>query len=744
MNKHPGPVKRMVIVLSSVAVLLLCGLCGLTVGYQYMLAQARLHHSPPTVYITEPLPGTTVAAGSHVLISATASGDTPITRVELWLDGLLVDTEEVEEPEAASAFYAHFGVLAQEGPQQIFVRAVNSAGLVGQSEPIGVWGEDVAEETLEAVLVEPGQTITDIAIARDVEPETLRDLNPDVGQGDLQVGSVITVPARLEEAPPASVGPSVSPSASGTPPVGPSTPGGGAVTMPDGPPLQVIPPATIPSTSWVPTLAIAHLEPPVAPDGLQGVVDNCMVRLRWNDNADDETRYEVWMAPQSGSRWLIAKLSPAAGGAAWYEFPAPLTGGLSFWVEAVGSFGSQPSNIVWLEIEPRCPTNSSTRLEVEALDMSVRGGYDRVYCYLSLEETPEGRIPADDSSFIRVQHGQGDISTWASGSKKFVVPIPSDGVFKVQGECWGWSGDALDKLGTFSDGSVSSQWDGTRLALAGSGFEIGYAVTLVGGDSGAGQETTYGYEDPTLPAPYDLDLLTRTIPGIPGSSTTTLYWHWTGDQSKITGFTVYLNGSPFKTLSGGDTRGMEVKLVTFCGKTYRWQVVALAGDAQSPLSAPYDFHSWACPVMVEVQFKELDISCAENYYIHYTCPNCGDVGAWWTLYANDKQRKSYYSNWRFVLTCGVYPIAQIDEHKGDTLMVAIQESDPTLKVGSWFYYMGRWGEPRKFQYASRTITMPLDRWLTFDQEFDLASGGDGVYSKLRVRVRGPNTGGSIL
>jgi hypothetical protein len=739
MKRRRGSIKWAVIALCSLVGLALLVLCPLGLLYSRRLDQTRTEFASPTVYITEPLPGAEVEAGTHLLISATAVGDTPIYRAELWLDGQVVDTQDVETTEATSTYYAHFGFLVREGPQQIVVRAVNTAGIIGQSLPVAVLGQPGPGMVCQAVLVGPGETLDDIALARDVEPQTLRDLNPELGAEEPAEGSVIIVPAPPEEAPSQSAGPTLPPAGTGT---SPTFPGGGAVIIPAGPPLTAIPPSIITTTIPIIPMLVAHLEPPKAPDGLQGGVENCMVRLRWNDNADNEMRYEVWMAPLAGPARLIATLSPAAGGAAWFEFAAPQTGGMSFWVEAVGTFGSQPSNLVWVEVDPKCPTRAPAHLEVELRDMSTRGSYDKAYCYVSLENAPEVRLPSDESSFIQVHGGHGDVSAGVSGIRRLAVPIPADGALDLQGECWGWAGEALDKLGNFSGSSTSSQWDGTRLSLAGGGYEIGYSVTSTSAAAGTGEEATYSYEDPTLPTPYGLSLLGKSIPGLPGFSSTTLYWDWSGDQSKLTGFTVFLNAHPYTTVSGGDKRGVQVQLPTACGKTYKWQVAALAGDAQSPFSASYDFHTEPCPVFVNVQFKELDILCSENYWFHWTCPNCGEVGAWWTLYANDQQRKSYYSNLRLVIKCGTYQMSHIDSNKGDTLVVPVSASDPTLKVGSRFYYMNHWGEPRDFQYASRTLTMSLDQWKTYDEEFELWTKGDGVYSHMTVRVRGPDAGGS--
>lgn len=117
-----------------------------------------------------------------------------------------------------------------------------------------------------------------------------------------------------------------------------------------------------------------------------------------------------------------------------------------------------------------------TQLQVEALDMSVSGDYDRVYCYVSFEGAPEVRLPEGASTFIQVQGGQGKIAEWAAGSRRLVLSIPEDGRLDLEGECWGWSGKTLHRLGTFAGKFPSATWDGARRSVEGTGFQIGIAV----------------------------------------------------------------------------------------------------------------------------------------------------------------------------------------------------------------------------------------------------------------------------
>lgn len=517
--------------------------------------------------------------------------------------------------------------------------------------------------------------------------------------------------------------------------------------MPNTPPLKVTEPPPLPVGPGFLIAVFAPPKPPAAPSDLQAQVENCMVRLRWKDNATNEERYEVWITGPDLQSRLVAALEPAAGAEAWFEFPAPQPGDLNVWVEAVNFVGKQPSNIVSLYVGAECPATLLNRLQVEALDMSVRGGYDRVYCYVSFEGAREQRLPLDDSDFIQVQGGQGNIAAWAAGSHKLTVPIPEDGALDIAGECLGWSGQALDKLGTFSGRFSSQTWDGAKRLLQGNSYDIGVAMQILGSTD---SRQTYGYKDPTISAPYDLreervgsDSSLDPMAEWEWFWQRRLSWKWDGDQKKITGFTIYLDGKPYKTVSA-NSRAEVVTLGAWCGTKPRWQVIAVAGAAESLPSAPLELNLPDCPVYAEVQFKYIHILCAENYWFYWTCPNCDTIWSWFYIVADGVQRRSYFDAvfFKVGLTCGDHNISSIghwDYPKGDTMVMRITPSKPSVTVGSRFYYVNHWGELRKYQYATRTITMPLEEWKTYDEEFKLWTKANGVFSYLVVRVRGYET-----
>jgi LysM repeat protein len=619
MNKRRA--KWIAVVVSLVVVAALLVLCPLGLLYGRRLDQARAGYASPTVYITEPPSGASMLAGDRALVLVTALGATPVTRIELWSAGQLVETQASQAPEGTSPFGAVFEVAVAEGPNMLFARAVNAAGVIGQSLPVSIMGEPLApSDIVNQITVEQGQTLEDIAASYQISTDTLHQLNPDLGNQQPAPGSSLTVPSPEREEDDQQVAP---------PSVGPAMPPGGSVVpMPSTPPLQPLQPSpnitvTVPLPaiigSVLPKLLVPVFTPPAAPTDLQGYVDNCQVRLRWKDNAWDEASYDLWMAPLAGSSQRLASLQPAGGGDVWVEFTAPYPGFLSFWVEAVNSVGKQPSNVVWLQVPPTCPSTLPTQLLVQVRDMTVRGGYNKAYCYVSFENAPEIRMPGDDSQFVRVEGERGDLAAGPEAGRSIVLSIPSDGSLEMAGECWGWSGDQLRKLGLFDRSYARDTWNGARQALTSEDYEIGVTLELLGGD---GTRVTYGYEDPSIPAPYNLR--EEKVGSEPGKweslktweqwyMTRRLRWDWSGSEA-VTGFTIYLDGKPYSSVYGASVRQALVTLPAAYDRHIRWQVAADVGSKQSSLSKElaYDLPKSQAYMMVKL----------DKINWVYTCDGC--------------------------------------------------------------------------------------------------------------------------
>jgi LysM repeat protein len=588
--------------------------------------QLQAQFEPPKVTVTYPASGTSTLAGSYLPVSATAFGATPIARVELWVDGRLMDTQESRVPKGSSPFYASFDLTVSQGLHSLVARAVDATGTMGDSWPVNVGGVERPgpDEPALLVTVEEGQTLDEVAAEYDVDPETVRELNPGLGDQQPPAGSEVVLPPPHSEGEVGTEGQ----------PVGPTLPAGeveppaeSPLPPPTGAPLAVVMPAA--RISWGPLLDLVTAgSPPAAPTDLQAEVAGCNVRLQWKDNADNEERYVVkYVWAFSHDARVIAELEPAAGGQAYFEFPAPSEGAFMFWVEAVNFWGEQPSNIVGpVLVEGACPQTLATHLEVEALDMALPGQYEDVYCYLSFEGAPHARVP--DGGFFddfveSVTGGQGSIGPWASGERKMVVPVPGDESLEVEGECWGWTGGVLSELGRCSGIYPRQTWDGTRLLLEGGDFAIGVAIKLLAGAlDTSGQMTTFSYDDPSMRVPYDVfeDRVRSFNPVDP--LTRSISWKWDGDPNTISGFEILLNGTPYN-VSGGLSlvqpiaRGATVMLPRECGGHISWQVRAVAGQAQSTLSAltpDNDYDLPRCPAYAMVTFQGIQFEEDCDFY----------------------------------------------------------------------------------------------------------------------------------
>jgi LysM repeat protein len=382
MSKRRGRIKGIAVTLSVLAALA-CVVLGVFAFLYIRQQQARAQFEPPSVTITYPESGTSTLEGSYLPVAATAFGGVPITRVELWADGQLIDTQESRDPEGVSPFYVSFDLTVPQGLHTLFVRAVNAMGIMGDSWPVNVGGVERPgpDEPAVLVTVEEGETLEDIAATHDVDAETVRQLNPGLGDQEPPPGSEVVLPLPPSHAAPGPQGPSVGPS---LPPGGTQPPEGGPLPPPTGPRLDVIAAAPIISARDIIDLVMAG-SPPAAPTDLQAEVTGCNIHLRWNDNADNEARYEVkylWNITQDPR--VIAKLEPAnmdptTTGQVYVEFPAPDWGAFIFWVEAVNFWGTQPSNKVGaMVLEGDCPRTLATHLRIDVLDMTVPAGYDDV------------------------------------------------------------------------------------------------------------------------------------------------------------------------------------------------------------------------------------------------------------------------------------------------------------------------------------------------------------------------------
>ncbi len=662
--------------------------------------RARWEYLPPVIQITEPQSGVSEPVGSYLsaVSTITFSPQNPVQTVEWYLNGALVESNPLQAGAGVSQAYDSYNLLIPtEGTHMLLARAINTRGVIGQSQPLTFQG--VAKgEAFYAVTVNEGETLESLAAGYGSDAATLQTLNPGLGNPPAP-GTTIKVPIPPENEPPS------------LPPT-PLPASGGVTLVATSPILKV---ADIPSNIF--SLLIAA--PPQAPTNLQGEVKGCKVKLLWEDNAANESGFVVWMAAPGAPLTRLVTLQPASGGVTWFEFQAPGPGYFLFWVEAVNAIGQQGSNIIYLNVDAGCPAGAATHLQIELLDMSVSGNYDRAYCYVSLEEAPEVRLPAQDGDFIQVQGGQGNVAAWPH---TFGVSIPSDGALEISGECWGWSGASLDKLGVFSSPFAKEMWDGLKLVIPAGNAQIGVAVKPLSpmdtretyverapGLPSPGSPGTFLYDeypvDPNLTPPTNLSRSDVVDPTPPHLRHVVLYWDYEAgpSDSLVNGFTIFLNGIPFKTINQGPSGGsgrdereaiLLLPLEARCGKHLRWQVAANAGPAQSRLSEPLEYDLPPCEVYAMVEFIDIYLLCTADsapdcMYVQYPASLRETLDVYYDLSVNSTTARHWGGTLFVPMTAGFSNFSDLGayywEPFPDTIVVPILTNIVDLVIRTKFW-----------------------------------------------------------
>jgi len=688
------------------------------------LEQKRSQEGPPSILVYSPHDGETISAGSLFPASATAAGANPLSRVELWLDGEIFGTQTKDNTQldGISTIHALFDMQITAGPHMLSWRAVDNTGLVGQTIPISIFGSPALDDPgVTIASAEEGQTLVDIAADHNVDPNLVRDINPGIGEEKIPAGTEVMVPkpgdAPADQPPP---------------------------TNPPPAPLPAIPPGTSMLQPVSIDFDISQFIPiilknfPKVPSELEVGVEDCTVRLKWTDNAENETNFKVWMQALGGPPRVIATLkgSPATG-PAWYEFKSPSFGIYSIWIEAVNAFGGQASVIKWFVVtNAECRPAIASHLEIEATAMEIfTGNWDKVYCYVSLEGASEQRIPHDDSEFLEYNGGGSwNISKWAGGKNRLLLPIPMDEEVSLQGKCMGWHGnDGPHLLGTFQESVSKEGWDGKDRQILSTQYVIIYRIRPFGPTQAQG---TYTYLDYSLKRPYNLSITreraTDPIEDAKLSRYPTLSWDWDGNPDEVTNFTILANDEFFRS-AHPVLRELTFRMPSTCGGTYSFQVAANSNEARSIYSDPVLYTQPPCPVMAEVHFMTVisgvtdDTSCKfpdMSSCFRYDAHACDQMGVYYMIWASGAEyvEERYGSEqMSFHYTCGIE--FQFSNQLGatrDTFVVPIDPSDPELRFGTRFWEsdlhnddgFGLTGESLKFNY---------DEWPGYDKVHTLVA-----------------------
>ena len=706
----------------------------------------RVNAAPPTVQIISPIAGDIFPVGQTIFTAATAVGTADIQYIELHLDGESAG-KAFNDDGSSGAFNGQFEITIADGGQMLSARTVDQNGLVGQSIPIPVYGT-VETEITDALIFtsEEGDSLASIADDFGVDLDDLKQLNPDLGDGELPPGTIVNIPDdNIEEPAPEP------PAAGGGQP--------GTTTKQD-----VTPPNTPMLTEKIgtnpnknPLKDLTQTKPPKAPDGLEVSHEGCLVTMKWNDKSGSEDFYRIWFTGLGLPPRVIATVSSSEyTGPVWYQFNTPPAGIYGFWVEAVNVIGAQPSEESWLGIPAtQCEDFTAAYLHFTIDSFEYKGTYDRVYCYVSVEGAPEQRFPRSEGSFfddffndfvqVGLLEGFYKIDIGRGG---FTVPYPEDGAVDIAGECLAWSGGNPNSLGEFNTILIPDEVEfvGKKL-IETPNFRIWVSIVPAGSEN---TEGTYTVPNPLIKTPYFLQIVDtghRDKPDYPTNKNLT--WEWEGDESEIEGFTVFLNGNPFK-LALPHERSIYYTPTGKCGKHMKFEVAANLSNGQSPRSEAKEYNQERCGPWAEVQFVSIETGSTNDSDVG-TCDTIETYFRFETWGANSHTTLNYgcescsfviLGSPRADLTCNTtYKFDDIfyaitTSRGGDRLIVQVDPDNPFLSfaVSGWDYDEG--DDPDSVFHHMWTLTsLPVDNWSEYEEEFVHDGNYETGWSKVTVRVK---------
>jgi LysM repeat protein len=490
--------------LYAIAAILIFMVFGALVFLYLDYATASAMPGSPQVSITSTYPEGVVSADQPVVVFGQARDSDGIAEVQLWVNGRMVASQTNPDPESNSVFdVSQSWVPTGAGNYLALLRALDSKGDAGQSDPVRI----EAGERAYTYEVNEGDTVESIAEGLGTTPEDLQELNPGIGDAPLP-GTGMDVPGF----PPGDDGggdtPRVDPPAPLPPPTGDETPAEPAVS----PWWTYLPLPDNFACLFEPSLCSTSPgeDEPASPPGdvsAELYEDACKVLVTWQDRADNEIGFRVYRTTQ-GSRLpeMISVLRPAPGSGerlSYVDENMP-NGRFSYAVSAYnanGEYWSAPS--AWVAATCHVETGENVTLSVEALEMTVRDPFERLYCYVSLAGSPFERVP-NGSTFIERESGSWNIAEHFSGENKRAVVVDSSGPLEIVAECLGWQGETLVNLGRFSRSHLPEEWDGRPLTAGppDGGFNVTYRINPI--DTGGYGSGGWAIVDPSFPPPYDL------------------------------------------------------------------------------------------------------------------------------------------------------------------------------------------------------------------------------------------------
>ncbi len=451
--------------------LLLSLLCAGVAGWFFLRSDSQ--GTRAVVQIKAPTSAGLSGVNETLPLVVYAEASRPVLRLEVYADGALV---------AAANGDRHALTLTQNwtpstpGRHVLLARAFFAADDFADSQAVFVDTADLSNVPVQISVdsLSRGEGVSDILVrdlaeAAGVTSEEISSLNPGLPAAPDAVippGTSVTIPRRTAPAPGA---------APAIPPPAPGAPGSPASSA--------------------------------ANPRFDGETHTCsQISIRWTD-APDETAYRLYRIAPGGDRMELLATQPAntityadsfiTGPGTYRYFLAPIRPG-----------GESISSMLGVEIPADCTpsgTGASTSLRLLLLNLTTQEAYNGVYCYVSINGSRYERIPSEPGLLLPTNGDLSyDLPLQLPNRGIYSVNVPTDGLMRLDGECWGRRGVESIRIGRFSGSHASPEWDGRDLINEVLAFEPRELVSLDGHPVSAGGASFLRYRIQPTGSRFDL------------------------------------------------------------------------------------------------------------------------------------------------------------------------------------------------------------------------------------------------
>lgn len=390
--------------------------------------------------ILSPQMGDVVGINQPIEISATSACNDGVIRLEFYVDGVPVATQNTTLPGGSNPLFISSIWTPQAGGQHVLMaRGYTKDNRYSDSSVVFV-----------SVNAQPAPRALNVDTILRPEGAPLPSLNDLADKTGVAVSELVNA----------------NPALSGTDPKAPLPPGTTLIFPPAPPVLTAaavgVPSATATSTPTAGTASGAAA--PGGPSGLTVAADCNSAQLSWNDNPDEEQYVVYRISPGSTS---LSPITTLAANTTSYRDSLPGPGAYFYQVASRRGEQESLSQMVTAETLNTCPAPTqpptTTSLALTVVDLQTTEPFEEAYCYVVTAHEGSDRIPL--GSNFHPDAGNPRLYSFTAVPLMVLnyVAYPLNQPLNVFVHCYGVVGNYTPSLGYFSIDRRQSDWDGRIL-----------------------------------------------------------------------------------------------------------------------------------------------------------------------------------------------------------------------------------------------------------------------------------------